>query len=135
MIVYIHEKEEVQYFIVKQFCLFQLLVAFHTMLIPTKSFFLNRIIQKTVELSDPHDHDSSEILVDRDKKDNNNCEINCSTPLHGDTASPNIFNGVKVLKAVTPKLSAATDPFFIDMESPTKQKPVVKSGIQNLRER
>ncbi|XP_029207687.2 claspin-like [Acropora millepora] len=94
-----------------------------------------RIIQKTVELSDPHDHDSSEILVDRDKKDNNNCEISCSTPLHGDTASPNVFNGVKVLKAVTPKLSAATDPFFIDMESPTKQKPVVKSGIQNLRER
>ena len=99
------------------------------------NLFLNRIIQKIVELSDPHDYDSSEILEDRDKKDNNNCEINCSTPLHGDTASPNIFNGVKVLKAVTPKLSAATDPFFIDMESPTKQKPVVKSGIQNLRER
>ena len=39
MIVYIHEKEEVQYFIAKRFCLFHLLVAFRTMLIPTKPFF------------------------------------------------------------------------------------------------
>lgn len=107
------------------------------MLIPTKSFFFfffsNRRIQKTVEvsLSNPHDHDSSVILVDSDKRDN--CEI--STPLPGDTASPKVFKGVKVLNAVIPKLSAATDPFFIDMESPTRQKPVVKSGIQNLRER
>lgn len=84
-----------------------------------------------VSLSNPHDHDSSVILVDSDKRDN----YEISTPLPGDTASPKVFKGVKVLNTVIPKLSAATDPFFIDMESPTRQKPVVKSGIQNLRER
>ena len=59
-----------------------------------------------------------------------------TSPLPGDTASPTgIVTGVKGVKAATPKLSAATDPFFLDMDvSPSISKPV-KSGVQNLRER
>ena len=56
----------------------------------------------------------------------------------GDTASDTwAVNGVKgVVKAATPKLSAAADPFFLDMDdnTPSSSKPANK-GVQSLMER
>lgn len=57
-----------------------------------------------------------------------------SSPTAGDTASPTgAVHGMSRFKAVTPKLSAATDPFFLDY-TPSLSKPV-NSGVQGLRER
>lgn len=60
-----------------------------------------------------------------------------TSPVPGDTASPTwAVNGVKgIIKAATPKLSTAADPFFLDMDgTPSSSKPVNK-GVQSLMER
>jgi len=60
-----------------------------------------------------------------------------TSPVPGDTASPaGAVNGVKgAVKAATPKLSAAADPFFLDMDdTPSSSKPASK-GVQSLMER
>ena len=60
-----------------------------------------------------------------------------TSPVPGDTASPTgAVNGVKrAVKAATPKLSAAADPFFLDMDdTPSSSKPANK-GVQSLMER
>ena len=58
-----------------------------------------------------------------------------TSPLPGDTASPTeVTGGIKRIKAVTPKLSAATDPFFLDIEVPAISKPI-NNGVQSLRDR
>ena len=54
-----------------------------------------------------------------------------------DTASlTGVVNGVKgAIKAATPKLSAATDPFFLETDAtPTFFKPTNK-GVKSLMER
>lgn len=54
-----------------------------------------------------------------------------------DTASPTaVVDAVKMMsKAATPKLSAATDPFFLDLNvTPAVAKPI-SSGVQSLKER
>ena len=57
------------------------------------------------------------------------------SPLPGDTASPTgVVKGVKTFQAATPKLSAATDPFFLDGDISATSKPV-NSGVQSLRDR
>ncbi|XP_068730947.1 claspin-like [Montipora capricornis] len=89
-----------------------------------------RITKKTPEVwpSDPH---SDKMKQDGDEKVDN-CDI--SSPLVGDIASPQGINGEKSFKAVTPKLSAATDPFFLHiLDNPSTAKP--KSGIQSLKDR
>lgn len=71
--------------------------------------------------------------VSNDKVD----DYKLTSPVPGDTASPTAaVNGVKgATKAATPKLSVATDPFFLDMDStPSSSKPVNK-GVQGLMER
>ena len=60
-----------------------------------------------------------------------------ASPLIADTASPTaVVDTVKVIsKAATPKLSAATDPFFLDMDvTPAVAKPISR-GVQSLKER
>jgi len=60
-----------------------------------------------------------------------------TSPVAGDTASPTgAVNGVKgAIKAATPKLGAAADPFFLDMDdTPSSSKPANK-GVQSLMER
>lgn len=63
-------------------------------------------------------------------------EPEMTSPTAGDTASPTgAVHGMNRFKAVTPKLSAAADPFFLDMDyTPSLSKPV-NSGVQGLRER
>lgn len=59
-----------------------------------------------------------------------------SSPTAGDTASPTgAVHGMNRFKAVTPKLSAATDPFFLDMDYIASLSKPVNSGVQGLRER
>ncbi|XP_078349203.1 uncharacterized protein LOC144634183 isoform X2 [Oculina patagonica] len=65
-------------------------------------------------------------------------DLKLTSPVPGDTASPTgVVNGVKeTIKAATPKLSAATDPFFLDMDAtPTLSKPANNKGVQSLMER
>lgn len=60
-----------------------------------------------------------------------------ASPLIADTASPTaVVDAVKMMsKAATPKLSAATDPFFLDLNvTPAVAKPI-SSGVQSLKER
>ena len=60
-----------------------------------------------------------------------------ASPLIADAASPTAaVDAVKVIsKAATPKLSAATDPFFLDLDvTPPVAKPI-SSGVQSLKER
>ena len=60
-----------------------------------------------------------------------------TSPVPGDTASPTgAVNGIKgAIKAATPKLSAAADPFFLGMDdTPPSSKPANK-GVQSLMER
>lgn len=74
---------------------------------------------------------------EQDTPDNDSKPIDSdiTSPLPGDTASPTEVTGdIKRIKAVTPKLSAATDPFFLDIKVPATSKPI-NSGIQGLRDR
>ncbi|RMX43989.1 hypothetical protein pdam_00017576 [Pocillopora damicornis] len=60
-----------------------------------------------------------------------------ASPLIADTASPTAaVDAVKVMsKAATPKLSAATDPFFLDLDVTTPVAKPISSGVQSLKER
>jgi len=89
---------------------------------------LNRSITKTVD----------EVVLSEIPPDDKGTPANSkpgneelTSPIPGDTASPTgVVNG-----AVMPKLSAATDPFFLDMDNtPSTSKPV-HSGVESLRER
>ena len=58
-----------------------------------------------------------------------------TSPLPGDTASPTgVVKGVKGFQAATPKLSVATDPFFLDVDISATSRPI-NSGVQSLRDR
>ncbi|XP_022798593.1 claspin-like isoform X2 [Stylophora pistillata] len=60
-----------------------------------------------------------------------------ASPLIADTASPTAAAGaVKVMsKAATPKLSAATDPFFLDLDADPPMAKPLSSGVQSLKDR
>ena len=60
-----------------------------------------------------------------------------ASPLIADTASPTAaVDAVKMMsKAATPKLSAATDPFFLDLDVTTPVAKPISSGVQSLKER
>ena len=100
----------------------------------TLKFFSNRNITNTVE----------EVVITKITPDDNVAPVNNSqveapkvtSPISGDTASlTEAVNGVKRVKAIMPKLSAATDPFFLDMDSTLSSLQPVTSGVQSLRER
>ena len=89
--------------------------------------------------SNPKAVASASLPEDHTLPGNNNMpeDQELASPLVGDTASPTgSATGVKVtFKAATPKLSAATDPFFLDTDvTPSVTKPV-GNGVQSLRER
>ena len=68
--------------------------------------------------------------------DNKPDDHKLTSPVPGDTASSTgAVNGIKgTIKAAMPKLSAATDPFFLDDDTLSSSKPVNK-GVQGLMER
>ena len=96
--------------------------------------FSNRNITKTVDKVV-----ITEIPLDENVAPVNNSQVEVpkvTSPTSGDTTSPRgAVNGVKSVKAATPKLSAATDPFFLDMDSTLSSSKPVNSGVQSLRER
>jgi len=76
---------------------------------------------------------TSESPVSDDKPD----DQELTSPVPGDTASPTgAVNGVKwAIKAATPKLSAAADPFFLDMDDTPSSSKHANKGVQSLMER
>ena len=98
-------------------------------------YFQTSRITKTAEKVVPSDipHDDESTPGNISKPD----EHDSTSPLPGDTASPTgVVKDVQGFKAATPKLSAATDPFFLDVDmSATSLSKPVNSGVQSLRDR